>query len=139
MNSPNAKYIFLANDSRTDPSLHIHTSPAPPLIPFFPHLSGEMWVLLSPTPLSFRAPPVLPTLLPSSSHLAPLRFHWSISLHISNSHQKVNFEFRKWNRCEKVDHMRPQGFERLCRKVMFTRCIFCRSFSGNADPLRRCK
>jgi len=39
-------------------------------------------------------------------------------------------------RVRKIDHMRPQGFERPCRKAIFTRSIFCRSLSGTAGPLR---
>jgi len=42
---------------------------------------------------------------------------------------KVNFEFRKWKRCEIVDHVRPRGwFERPCRKVIFTGSSFAGLF-----------
>ena len=42
-------------------------------------------------------------------------------------------------RVRKIDHMRPQGFERPCRKAIFTRSIFCMSLSGTAGPLRHRK
>jgi hypothetical protein len=41
-----------------------------------------------------------------------------------------------WKKCGKSAHVRPQGFERPCRKATFTRPIFCRSLSGTASPLR---
>jgi len=41
-----------------------------------------------------------------------------------------------WRTCGKSAHERPQGFERPCRKAIFTRSIFCRSLSGTAGPLR---
>ena len=41
--------------------------------------------------------------------------------------------------CGKSAHMRPEGFERPCRKAIFTRSIFCMSLSGTAGPLRHRK
>ena len=44
-----------------------------------------------------------------------------------------------WKKCGKSAHVRPQGFERPCRKAIFTRPIFCMSLSGTAGPLRHRK
>ena len=45
----------------------------------------------------------------------------------------------RWRTCGKSAHVRPQGFERPCRKAIFTRPIFCMSLSGTAGPLRHRK
>jgi len=50
-------------------------------------------------------------------------------------HSHVTLIFH-WKGCGKSAHVCPQGFERPCRKAIFTRSIFCRSLSGTAGPLR---